>query len=424
MKRTVTVVMFLIFSVSLFAGTPTIDGVFDGEAVWGTPVATADGTAGWVGVNCDKLYVTYDATYAYFAASFVSGGEPATWMRAAFVINVTTGGGGSDPWGSAVTYGYTPDDKKPDFVLIARLGDTSDWAELRTWNGTSWDGAGTNVYPTDMDWATDLSYIEGRILKSTLGNPGLGDVQFYVSGNVDNEHGVFDACPDDEVATAWNDPTTLTNYSTDVTLPVALISFSALAGDQKVTLTWSTATEIENDAFLLEKSLDGESFVTIAELPGHGTSNVQHNYKYVDLQVLNGMTYYYRLADRDFNGNLTYHQIITATPSANQTIQRNGDPISRSFALYPNYPNPFNPSTTIRFNVPDLNKSSTYVNLSVYNLTGEKVATLYDGEITGGSYDIEWNGQDDSGKPVPSGIYIYHLSSDSYQKAQKMVLVR
>ncbi len=424
MKRMVTVFLLILCSLSLFAGTPVIDGVFDGEDVWGPAVATADGTAGWAGVNCYHLYVTYDANYAYFAASFISGGEPASWMRAAFVVNVTTGGGGSDPWGVAVTYGYTPDDKKPDFVLIGRLGDTSNWAELRTWNGSSWDGGGVNVYPTDMNWATDLSYIEGRIPKSALGNPSLGDVQFYVSGNVDNEHGVFDACPDDEVATSWNDPTTLTNYRTDVSLPVSLTSFSAVAGDKKVTLTWSTASEIENDAFLLEKSVDGESFVTIAEIPGQGTSNAQHTYKFVDRQVLNGMTYYYRLADRDFNGNITYHQTITATPSANQTVRRNGDPVSRSFALFPNYPNPFNPSTTIRFNVPDLNKSSIYLNLSVFNVTGQKVATLYDGEITGGSYDIEWNGKDDNGNPVPSGIYIYHLRSDVFQKSHKMILVR
>ncbi|MBT4827467.1 MAG: hypothetical protein HON82_02745, partial [Candidatus Marinimicrobia bacterium] len=162
-----------IFFISLnigFSGTPTLDGSFDGVATWGTPVATADGNAGWSSVDVDKLYVTYDGTYYYFAASFNSGGEPANWMRAGFAINTTSGGGSSCPWGSAVTFGHSA---KPDFVLVGRLGDGSNYAEMLTWDGSDWDdGSGTDVFDTDMDWDTsNRTYVEGRISKSDLSSP-------------------------------------------------------------------------------------------------------------------------------------------------------------------------------------------------------------------------------------------------------------
>lgn len=204
----------LLLAISAPAGTPVIDGSFDGESVWGTPVATADGVAGWSSVNVDKIYVTYNETYAYFAAVFVTDGYPAGWMRVAFAINVRADGGWNDPWGQAVSYVYTPDDQKPDFVPIGRLQDN--WAELREWNGSEWLGAGTNIFDTEMEWATDYSYVECRVSRATLGNPQTCDVQFYVSGDNDTEHGVFDACPDDQVMQSWNDPTELDNYALDV----------------------------------------------------------------------------------------------------------------------------------------------------------------------------------------------------------------
>lgn len=217
MKKTFVYVLFLAFIYSaLWAGTPVIDGAFDGTATWGNAVATADGITGWSAVNVDKLYVTNDATYAYFAASFHTDGYPGGWMRAGFAINVTTDGGWNCPWGAAVSYTYSPDDEKPDFVALGRFQDN--WAELRDWTGSEWGGSGINIYDTEMEWASDYSYIECRIARSTLYNAAVCDVQFYVSGDNETEHGVFDACPDDEVMTSWNDPTELDNYKTDVNI--------------------------------------------------------------------------------------------------------------------------------------------------------------------------------------------------------------
>jgi len=214
-KKGILVLILLSLLGFLFAGTPAIDGTFDGESVWGTPAATGDGNTGWAGVNLSNLYVTHDNTYAYFSGQAATGGAPGTWMRFGFAINTKVGGGSNDPWGGAVSFGYT---NKPDYVLEGRKGDN--WAELRVWNGSSWDGGGSNYSGANLMWSSDYSYVEGRILLATLGNPSTADVQFFVSGNNVTEHGNFDSVPTDPVMASWNNPTSLTNYATGLSLAV------------------------------------------------------------------------------------------------------------------------------------------------------------------------------------------------------------
>ncbi len=90
------------------------------------------------------------------------------------------------------------------------------------------------------------------------------------------------------------------------------------------------------------------------------------------------------------------------------------------FALMPNYPNPFNPSTVISFSLPTGNE----VNLNVYDLLGRHVATLVSGTMPAGSHSVTWNGKDDSGQDAASGVYIYKLDSSGARATQRMTLVR
>ncbi|MBL7994655.1 cadherin-like domain-containing protein [bacterium] len=90
------------------------------------------------------------------------------------------------------------------------------------------------------------------------------------------------------------------------------------------------------------------------------------------------------------------------------------------FALKQNYPNPFNPSTTITYDVPE----DTKLNLTIYNLLGQKVKTLYSGSQIAGSYKTLWNGTNDRGQAVASGIYFYRLETQSFIKTQKMLLIK
>ena len=95
------------------------------------------------------------------------------------------------------------------------------------------------------------------------------------------------------------------------------------------------------------------------------------------------------------------------------------------FELYQNYPNPFNPSTKIQFKVGSLEFGEPIrTTLVIYNILGQKVRTLLDEERLPGSYQVIWDGKNDTGKEVTSGIYFYQLKTGDYTDCRKMVLLR
>ncbi len=100
--------------------------------------------------------------------------------------------------------------------------------------------------------------------------------------------------------------------------------------------------------------------------------------------------------------------------------------LPRSFDLKQNYPNPFNPQTTISFDIPDLGKmgkeSAAEARLNIYDIRGRLVRELYSGELASGSYQLSWDGRNESGQSVPSGIYIYRLVAGDWSSVKKMVL--
>ncbi len=89
------------------------------------------------------------------------------------------------------------------------------------------------------------------------------------------------------------------------------------------------------------------------------------------------------------------------------------------FQLY-NYPNPFNPTTTINYSL----KENTKVSLNIYNIKGQKVKQLVSEQLSAGQHSVVWNGKDDNGKSVSSGIYFYKLKVSDFQKVRKMILLR
>lgn len=98
--------------------------------------------------------------------------------------------------------------------------------------------------------------------------------------------------------------------------------------------------------------------------------------------------------------------------------QPENDILPEQFLLQQNYPNPFNPITTIAYSVPWRSE----VKLVVYNVLGQAVKTLLQGTRAAGDYTIIWDGTDQSGKPVPSGIYFYQFSCGDFQTSRKMIL--
>jgi len=187
-------------------------------------------------------------------------------------------------------------------------------------------------------------------------------------------------------------------------IPVELSSFTAIVNAVgNVLLNWTTATEINNQIFEIERRSEESQFITIGYVEGYGTTTEPQEYSYIDNTVGTGI-YYYRLKQIDFGGQYEYSDEIE--------IEVNG-PLT--FVLEQNYPNPFNPSTLIKYSVPE----NGFVKLSVYNLVGEEVIVLVNETVDAGFYEIEF---DAAG--LPSGIYFYRLQAGSFVETKKMILMK
>ena len=97
--------------------------------------------------------------------------------------------------------------------------------------------------------------------------------------------------------------------------------------------------------------------------------------------------------------------------------------LPKAFALGQNFPNPFNPSTTIKYDIPE-GSSDQQVRLSVYNIRGQKIRTLVDRLQGPGSYNVNWDGSDQSGRNVSSGVYFYRIEAGTYNATRKMVILK
>ena len=94
--------------------------------------------------------------------------------------------------------------------------------------------------------------------------------------------------------------------------------------------------------------------------------------------------------------------------------------IPTKFSLHDNFPNPFNPSTTIRFDLP----IATKINLTIYNMLGQKVKTLKNSQLSAGYHLVNWNATNDQGFPVSAGMYFYQIRTNEFVKTKKMLLLK
>ena len=95
-------------------------------------------------------------------------------------------------------------------------------------------------------------------------------------------------------------------------------------------------------------------------------------------------------------------------------------PIANEFELHGNYPNPFNPSTNIKFST----EKFSDVSVTIYSLLGQKIQTVHSGELSPGTYNIMWYGVDSDNNRVPSGVYFYEVKSDNRVLRGKMLLLK
>jgi hypothetical protein len=191
----------------------------------------------------------------------------------------------------------------------------------------------------------------------------------------------------------------------EANIPVELASFTATSKPGNVILNWATASELNNCGFEIERKLDNSVWERINFVEGHGTTTEPKVYSYVDdISSVTATSIAYRLKQMDFDGTFEYSMEVYVD-----------NPAPTDFSLYQNHPNPFNPVTTITFDV--LAKAN--VNLKVFNSLGEEVVSLVNEEKPVGNYEVEFN----AGR-LSSGTYFYRFQAGSYVETKKMMLMK
>lgn len=181
-------------------------------------------------------------------------------------------------------------------------------------------------------------------------------------------------------------------------VPVELVSFNFSVIGEEIQLSWQTATETNNQGFEIYRNGNKIAFVD-----GEGTTSETQDYSFVDKNLKSGI-YNYRLNQLDFDGT----QEVVGELTVYLTLPE-------QFTLEQNYPNPFNPSTTIKYSIP----TSEFATLKVYDVLGNEVATLVNGEIPAGSYEVEF-----IASGLSSGIYFYNLQAGSFAQTKKLILMK
>ncbi|MFH0733873.1 MAG: agmatine deiminase family protein [bacterium] len=226
-------------------------------------------------------------------------------------------------------------------------------------------------------------------------------VYYYISANANSGKNI-------------NKPITapLGFYSFDVNnaLPVELTSFGYYISGSSITLNWQTATELNNKGFEIrsKKTETGEIEKVIGWINGNGTTSEINKYSFTQ-KITEYVKNEYLLYQFDYSGEtkLIGKLFVDFTNNVSDYI------------LAQNYPNPFNPSTTIKYSIPQKEN----VNLSVFNLVGQKVCTLVNEEKEAGSYSVEFNPglyKND----FASGIYFYSISAGNFRDTKKIIYLK
>jgi len=219
-------------------------------------------------------------------------------------------------------------------------------------------------------------------------------------------------------------------YSSDP-LPVTLSSFNAIFAHGNARLQWTTQSESNNALWNIYRSISNNvgqaQMINYESLPGSGTTSEPTDYTYYDNSLdelvnaenLVNPTIYYWLESMDHGGSTELHGPVSITV-LNSEEGGSTPEVPDVYGLNQNYPNPFNPDTGISFNLAQAGKAS----LHIYNVKGERVKTVFQDKecAKNRKYTEYWNGKDNRGNTVSSGIYLAVLKTDKELFTRKMIL--
>ncbi len=210
-------------------------------------------------------------------------------------------------------------------------------------------------------------------------------------------------------------------------VPVSLINFIAKNTEGKTILNWSTATEINNYGFEVERldnnlsteqlnstneqsNSSSNGWETIGFIEGHGNSNSQNNYSFIDNLTLSSNLLKYRLKQIDNDGKSVYSKIVDVVLES-----------PKVFKFNQNFPNPFNPTTMVKYLLPEESK----VKIEVFNMLGQSIVILVNKKISAGYYETIWNAT-----RFPSGVYLISFQAEginskkNFSKVRKAILLK
>jgi len=205
-------------------------------------------------------------------------------------------------------------------------------------------------------------------------------------------------------ATSQLDPSVWDEAATYSPVAVAISSFEAIAGQGEVELQSEFSGDIAIKRVNIYRALDGSDPLFLTSVEGVSGSK----FSYFDRDVEPGLTYLYQIGFVDGDGEFRSHLTKVTLPVGKVTLDRN-------------YPNPFNPSTNIRFSLP----KAQHATLDIYDVQGRLVRHLFDKVGLKGANVVQWDGINENGSQVSSGVYFYRLvSGKEFRETKKMILLR
>lgn len=337
----------------------------------------------------DTLYtdrnVENDVTYYYWMKAF-----DATNNESAFSLGVSA----------------TPQDFAPSTPVFTDVFGTDERVEVNWQRNGEPDVQSYTLYralENDFVSSEVLALIEHPQNKYTDYEIENGVTYYYwltvvdAAGNVSDLSDVAAATPMDNIA------------------PAAPQNVTADGGAGFIQLDWQESPESDVVEYVVYRSstspVNPTDTVAVLEHP---------EVSYSDNSVEPEVQYTYWITAVDRNGN---ESVLSASVTAVASSPVGIDPVTGmpvSFELYQNYPNPFNPTTTIVFDLPQ----SASINLAIYNMLGQVVRTLVTGKLEAGRQSVQWDGKNELGERLSSGVYLYRLETGIFVQTRKLVLMK
>ncbi len=310
---------------------------------------------------------------------------------------------GSGPAGGPFKLPYLPNSIGAVQITVSGRITPEHPAYVHAW--IDWNGKGTWSDPADHIIAAYRVQAAGVVI-----------VEFPVPGHVEFKDAWARFRVDDQDVQSSSGHALngeVEDYMLEKWTPVELADFSATAEADGIRLRWSTSSETDNLGFFIYRSEHAETdfaAMNLQIIQALGHSNTLQTYSYLDRTSEPGKNYYYRLHDVSFSGR----QTVLATTRVNAAS------VPTNFSLAPNFPNPFNPGTRIKFSVPQ----TCMVRLVVSNISGQIIRHLLQEVRTAGDHAVYWDGKDDKGAHVAAGIYLYQMTAGSHTFMGKMTYAK